>query len=159
MWTISYHFAVLGSIRCPVAVANVSHVLLPTHHHSQTHDLSTSSQIKYSLPRPCHACFASCAWRERFGHMADHVCLSVRVVQLENHWMDFDKVLYGSNVIASALKSYFYISCNRQYQHGGRTSSWGVINTSASFTRAIQWYMIVDFQKIHNVGILILSIM
>jgi hypothetical protein len=41
-------------------------------------------------------------------------CLSVRKIQLENHWTDLDNIWYGRYACGSTLKSYFLISatCN-----------------------------------------------
>jgi hypothetical protein len=33
------------------------------------------------------------------AYMADHVCLSVRMIQLENRWTDLDEIWYGRYAI------------------------------------------------------------
>jgi hypothetical protein len=40
------------------------------------------------------------------------VCVSVRMIQLENRWTDLDEIWYGRYAIGTALKSYFAISYN-----------------------------------------------
>jgi hypothetical protein len=36
---------------------------------------------------------------EMKAYWAGHVCLSVRMIQLENRWMDLDEILYGRYAI------------------------------------------------------------
>lgn len=48
----------------------------------------------------------------------------------------------------SILKSFFSVSYNRQYQHGGRTNVRGELDTSATCSGIIERRVIIDFLKI-----------
>jgi hypothetical protein len=37
-------------------------------------------------------------------YRAGHVCLSVRMIHLENHWMDLDEIWYGRYAIGDYLE-------------------------------------------------------
>jgi hypothetical protein len=50
---------------------------------------------------------------------AGHVCLSVRMIQLESRWTDLDEIWYGRHAIGDYPKIVLY---NFLYQHGGRTN-------------------------------------
>jgi hypothetical protein len=52
---------------------------------------------------------------EMNAYRAGHVCLSVRMIQLENHWTDLDEIWYGRYAIGDTLKSYLSIFYNRWY--------------------------------------------
>jgi hypothetical protein len=52
--------------------------------------------------------------------------LSVRVVKIEENWIDFDEIWYGECVPFEATpNSYFPISCSQYYQHDGWTCEVG----------------------------------
>jgi hypothetical protein len=50
---------------------------------------------------------------EMDAYRAGHVCLSVRMIQLENRWTDFDEILYGRYAIGECMKIVLSNSCNR----------------------------------------------
>jgi hypothetical protein len=37
--------------------------------------------------------------RDMDAYRADHVCLSIRMIQLKNHWTDLDEIWYGRYTI------------------------------------------------------------
>jgi hypothetical protein len=50
---------------------------------------------------------------EMNAYRVGHVCLSIRMIQLENHWMDLDEIWYGRYAIGDYPKLYFTIFYNR----------------------------------------------
>jgi hypothetical protein len=91
-------------------------------------------------------------------YLAEHVCLSVRTSGRIPAWFSSRSagqiwIKFGMDgmPLVSALKSYFLIVHNRQYQHCGLMDLWSGSDTSATCSRAVQWGTITDLRKIHNI--------
>jgi hypothetical protein len=55
-------------------------------------------------------------------YRAGHVCLSVRMIQLENSWTDLDEILYERCEIQDYPKIVLYNFLQSVIQHGGGTN-------------------------------------